>query len=211
MAAKFITFEGGEGAGKSTQVKLLAEAFLKSGNTAIITREPGGTVGAESIRNLLVNGDTSKWDPETELLLHLAARKDHINKLIKPSLDAEKYVICDRFTDSTIAYQAYGHKLGAEYVGNLCNLVVGNFQPDITIFLDIDISSGIKRTSLRSDAENRYEKMGTEFHQRVRDGFLEIARSNLQRCVVINAKDDIESVHKAILIAINNKLGIEFK
>ena len=207
----FITFEGGEGAGKSTQVKLLAEAFKKSGLAVSTTREPGGTEGAEAIRNLLVSGDTTKWDARTELLLHLAARNDHLNKFIKQNLAAGTNVICDRFTDSTIAYQSYGHGLGLEYVSQLCNLVIGNFQPDLTIILNIDTESGIERTSRRRGAENRYERMGNNFHEKVRKGFLEIARSYPQRCVVINAKAGIKSVHRQIISVVHERLGISLE
>lgn len=211
MSAKFITFEGGEGAGKSTQVKLLSESFISANLKVSTTREPGGTDGAESIRNLLVTGSAAKWDATTELLLHLAARSDHINKLLKPSLASGRHVICDRFTDSTVAYQAYGHGLGANFVENVCNLVLGNFQPDITFFLDIDVESGIDRAGKRAGLENRYEKMSGEFHKRVREGFLEIASKNPQRCVVINAKNDIASIHKKVLSEINEKLGIKLE
>jgi len=209
MKPKFITFEGGEGAGKSTQAKLLAEAFKKAGISVLTTREPGGTEGAESIRNLLVNGDISRWDAVSELLLHLAARNDHINKFIRPNLLAGNNIICDRFTDSTMAYQAYGHGLGAEFVRQVCNLVIGNFQPELTIILDMDIESGIKRAVSRGSGENRYEKMGGNFHERVMDGFLEIATKNPQRCVVINTNCDIQSVHKKILAEVNARLGMK--
>lgn len=208
MSAKFITFEGGEGAGKSTQVKLLSQAFINNGFNVKTTREPGGTDGAESIRNLLVNGDTSKWDARTELLLHLAARNDHANKFIKPNLLAGNYIICDRFTDSTIAYQAYGHGLGKNYVDQVCNLILGNFQPDLTIILDIEVNDGIKRTGRRGGLENRYEKMGSSFHEKVRNGFLEIAHFQPQRCVVINANCAIELLHQQILAKVNERLGI---
>jgi len=204
----FITFEGGEGAGKSTQVKLLTEAFKQAALKVETTREPGGTAGAEDIRNLLVNGDASKWDAPTELLLHIASRIDHINKLIKPSLAKGHNVICDRFTDSTIAYQAYGHGLGTEFVANICNLAIGNFQPDLTILLDMPAEHGISRAGTRGEAENRYEKMGVGFHSRVHKGFLEIAAANPQRCVVINADSDINSVHKQVLTTVNTRLGI---
>jgi len=157
---KLITFEGGEGAGKSTQVRLLSEALNNAGIKTVTTREPGGTEGAEAIRNLLVNGDISKWDAPTELLLHLAARRDHINKFIKPSLDNGECVISDRFTDSTIAYQAYGHGLGTEFVQQMCNLVIGNFYPDLTIILDMPIELGIKRANKRRRSRKPIRKNG---------------------------------------------------
>lgn len=208
ISSKFITFEGGEGAGKSTQAKMLEDAFIKVGGKALTTREPGGTIGSESIRNLLVNGDSARWDAPTELLLHLAARYDHVNKSIKPELKSGNNVICDRFTDSTMAYQAYGHELGVAYVSQICNLVLGNFQPDLTIVLDIEVQNGIKRAGKRGITENRYEGMGKAFHERVRDGFLEIAKANPQRCVVINAESDISSLHNQIITVVSNRLGI---
>lgn len=211
LPPKLITFEGGEGAGKSTQVKLLAAAFEKSGHKSALTREPGGTEGAEAIRNLLVNGDSAKWDATTELLLHLTARHDHITKFIRPQLAQGSHVICDRFTDSTIAYQAYGHGLGINYVSQFCNLVLGNFQPDLTIILDIETQNGISRAGARGIAENRYEKMGLDFHENVRHGFLEIAKSNPQRCVVINAEDDIDSIHRQIVAEVALRLGLNLK
>lgn len=206
---KFITLEGCEGAGKSTQIRLLMEAFLRSGVDSATTREPGGTEGAEAIRNLLVHGDIDRWDAPVELLLHLAARLDHINKFIKPSLAAGKHVICDRFTDSTIAYQAHGHGLGNNFVSQLCNLVLGNFQPDLTIILDIPVASGMGRTISRGAGENRYENMDAGFHQRVSDGFLHIAASYPKRCVVINAESDIYSIHEKIIAELDARLGIK--
>jgi dTMP kinase len=211
MKPKFITFEGGDGAGKSTQVKLLAESFKNAGLPALTTREPGGTEAAESIRSLLLNGDVARWGALSELLLHLAARNEHINQFIKPGLLAGNHVICDRFTDSTIAYQAYGHELGPEFVVQLCNLVLGNFQPDLTIILDVDIESGMQRAALRGQAESRYEQMGAAFHARVRAGFLAIAANNLQKYVVINAKTDIYATHKKIIKKINAALGFELR
>lgn len=215
MAVNFISFEGPEGAGKSTQVSALATAFKQAGLNVVTTREPGGTVGAESIRELLVNGDITKWDATTELLLHLAARNDHVNKFVKPMLAAGKFVICDRFADSTIAYQAYAHGLGEAFVNQMCNLVLGNFQPQLTLILDLKIEDSINRTMQREKGlapgiarENRYEKMGVDFHQKVRHGFLEIAKLNPQRCVVINANSAIASLHAQIIATINNKLGL---
>lgn len=207
-ASVFITFEGGEGAGKTTQIKLLAKAFEDAGRKVTVTREPGGTEGAESIRDLLVRGDVAKWCAKTELLLHLAARHDHVNRLVYQKLKDCENVICDRFTDSTIAYQAYGHGLGLQFVEQLCGMVLGNFVPDLTIILDIDVKQGINRASIRSSKEDRYEQMDTGFHEHVRKGFLEIAALNPQRCVVINAEDDINAIHANVLAAIKERLGI---
>jgi dTMP kinase len=206
--SKFITFEGGEGGGKSTQSKLLLEAFKKSGITAIHTREPGGTKGAEKIRELLVTGEVNKWDAMTEALLHFAARYDHLSNFIYPQLELENFVICDRFSDSTISYQGYGYQLGLEKMLHLQKQVIGDFQPDLTFILDIDIEHGISRASNRGDNENRYEKIGKEFHLRVRKGFLEIAKKDPERCFLINADDTIENIHQQIIDIINEKFSL---
>lgn len=207
-SGRFITFEGGEGVGKSTQVRLLHDAFEKSGIDCVLTREPGGTKGAEAIRELLVNGDVDKWNANTELLLHFAARSDHVEKLIKPALQQGKFVICDRFTDSTMAYQAYGHGVKAENITKLKEIILEGFEPDITFVLDIDPEDGIKRAQNRGEHENRYEKMGSLFHQRVRKGFLEITSQNPARCVNINAGSEILKIHKEIVLNVNRKFNI---
>jgi dTMP kinase len=205
---KFITFEGGEGAGKSTQVKLLIDAFANADLSAYPTREPGGTKGAESIRNLLVNGDVSKWSAKTETLLHLAARNDHVEKTIKPKLDAGVNVICDRFMDSTISYQGYGHGLGLDYVTDLQKIIIEDLAPDLTFIFDISVENGLARTSNRGNTENRYEKMARNFHENVRNGFLEIAKNNPDRCYIINADDDIRNIHLNIIEIIQERLKI---
>ncbi len=211
MNPKFITFEGGEGVGKSTQINLLKQAFTNSGIPIKTTREPGGTEGAEKIRELLVQGSPNKWNGQTELLLHMAARFDHINRFIKPSLREGSFVICDRFMDSTIAYQAYGHKLGEQYVKLLSNLIFGNFTPDLTIIFDLDISIAMKRADKRDSTENRYEKMGESFHNNVRQGFLKIAKDNPYRCAVIDASLAEEEINSQIIKIIEQKFGINLK
>ncbi len=204
---RFISFEGGEGAGKSTQCKLLINALNQANIKSVKTREPGGTKGAESIRGLLVTGNVDKWNPKTELLLHVAARNDHVEKLIKPALIEGKFVICDRFVDSTIAYQGYGHQLDKNLISQLHELILEDFQPDLTIILDMKPEDGIQRAAQRGDQENRYEKMGENFHARVRNGFLEIAKSE-PRCIIINAKSSINEVHSQIIDAVNNKFNL---
>lgn len=194
----FITFEGGEGGGKTTQSTLLYQALKEEGVPVIRTREPGGTEGAEQIRHLLVQNDAPLWEKMTELLLHFAARVEHVEKVIKPALAEGKTVICDRFTDSTLAYQGYGHGLGAEIIQMMRNISIGNFQPDITFILDIAPSAGIERANSRHGTDNRYEQMGLDFHLRVREGFQAIARDNPGRCVVLNAAEKIEVLHGMI-------------
>lgn len=206
---KFISFEGGEGAGKSTQSRLLQRAFEKAGLKALHTREPGGTAGAEAIRTLLVRGEVNRWSPETETLLHFAARTDHVTKQIRPALTQGQYVICDRFIDSTFAYQSYGHGVAKEVVENINQLVLGGFKPDLTVVLDVNIHTGISRADMRGGDEDRYEKMGSEFHNRVCEGFRAIARAEPERCVLLDAADTIESIHTQIIQVINGRLGLK--
>lgn len=210
---KFITFEGGEGAGKSTQVTLLAASLRGAGLDVVTTREPGGAPGAESIRALLVEGEPDRWRPMTEALLNYAARLEHVETTIKPALAGGRWVLSDRFADSTVAYQGYGHDLGAETVKRLHRLVLGDFQPDLTIILDVPVDDGLARAAGRTDKasvrENRYERMDRAFHQRLRDGFLDIARRDPERCAVVDATRDTDAVHDWIRTLVHNRLGIK--
>ena len=203
---RFITFEGGEGAGKSTQVRLLTAALAGQGRDVLATREPGGATGAEEIRHLLVSGDPGRWDGVTEALLHFAARRDHLARTVWPALDAGRWVVSDRFADSTMAYQGYGHGLGREPIERLYAVTVGSFAPDLTLILDVPPESGIARTHARMDGEDRYERMDLSFHQRLRAGFLEIAALEPQRCVIIDASGSVDEVHAAILKAVAERL-----
>jgi len=208
MTGKFITLEGGEGCGKSTQLNIIFEAFKLTNLHAIKTREPGGSPGAEQIRNLLVNGEAGAWDPVAETLLFYAARLDHVNTVIKPALAQGKYVLCDRFSDSTLVYQGIGKKLGEEYVLSLHRQTLGNFMPDLTIILDIDPETGLKRANNRRGGETRFESMSFDFHQSVRAGFLSIARREPERCAVIDASQDVQSVQTQIIATIKQRLGL---
>jgi dTMP kinase len=205
---KFITFEGGEGAGKSTQVRLLAESLRQSGLEVIETREPGGSPGAEAIRDLLVNGGTDRWSGTAEALLNYAARRDHIDRTIIPALVRGAWVICDRFADSTMAYQGYGHELGADWVSGLHQLVLGDFKPDLTMVFDIAPEQGLRRANSRADTEDRYERMETSFHDRLRTGFLAIASKEPDRCVVLDASGAIDDTHAQILASVQDRLGL---
>jgi dTMP kinase len=202
----FITFEGGEGGGKTTQSTLLAEKLAARGIPHLRTREPGGTEGAEQIRNLLVQGECARWEKMTELLLHFAARLEHVEKVVKPALAVGKTVICDRFTDSTLAYQGYGHGLGADIISMVRHLTIGTFQPDLTFILDLSASTGIDRANARHGADNRYEQMGLDFHRRVREGFLLIAKENPRRCHVLDASQPIAALEAAIW----ERVGVSF-
>lgn len=198
----FITFEGGEGSGKTTQIKLLADKLKEQGQDVIITREPGGTAEAEKIRSLLVNRDGGDWTPLAEVLLLFAARSMHVEKLIKPALAAGKTVICDRFTDSTRAYQSYGHGLPIETVESINKTTLNGFEPEVTFILDLPVETGLARAGKRltedASKEDRFEKLKIDFHERLRQGYLDIAKKNPKRCMVINADDSVEAVAAAI-------------
>ena len=210
---RLITLEGGEGAGKSTQIRLLAEALRKAGLDPVVTREPGGAPGAETIRKLLVEGDVYRWLPMTEALLHYAARIEHVRTTIEPALSAGRWVVCDRFADSTVAYQGYGHDLGAETVYRLHRLTLGDFQPDLTVILDLPVETGLTRAGGRhaggNAREDRYERMDKAFHQRLRDGYLDIARRNPERCAVVDATKNEKAVHEWIRTLVHNRLGLK--
>ncbi len=203
--ARFITFEGGEGAGKSTQVKLLAEALRQRGVDVLTTREPGGAPGAEEIRRLLVEGDGGRWDAVTEALLHTAARREHVLKTVRPALAQGKWVISDRFADSTVAYQGYAQGVPLADLAKLYEVAVGDFEPDLTLILDMPVEEGLKRAAGRGGKEDRYERMGIEFHERMRRGFLEIAVSNPQRCLIIPAEVSISAVQRAVLAVVDQQ------
>lgn len=205
---RFITLEGGEGAGKSTQIRLLAEALRACGLEVVVTREPGGSKGAEEIRALLVSGETGRWGPVTEVLLHTAARRDHLERTVWPALEAGTWVICDRFFDSTVAYQGYGLGLGAEYVAQVQRVALGDFRPDLTLILDIPPEAGLRRAAVRHGGEDRYERMDVAFHHRLRDGFRAIADAEPGRCAVIDAAATIETVQARILDAVTRRLDL---
>jgi dTMP kinase len=208
---KFITLEGGEGAGKSTQIARLADALRKAGLTVRTTREPGGSPAAETIRKLLVEGEPGRWQPMTEALLHFAARKEHLETVVMPALAAGEWVISDRFADSTLAYQGYGHRLGRAPIAALYQVAVGDFAPDLTLILDLPVEAGLARTGGRGHAEDRYERMDRAFHERVRTGFLEIARAEPGRCDVINATGNLERVTALVLEAVATRLKVPVK
>ncbi|MEO8558536.1 MAG: dTMP kinase [Rhodospirillales bacterium] len=208
MTGHFITIEGGEGAGKSTQLRLLADWLHQRGIAVTTTREPGGSLGAEAIRKLLVEGAIDRWDAMTEALLHFAARRDHLTKTVWPALQRGEWVISDRFADSTMAYQGYGHGLGRSAIERLYAVAVGDFKPDLTLILDIPVEFGLQRALARSGAETRYEKMDVQFHHRLRHGFLEIAHGEPNRCKLIDAQGSLEQVQDKIREAISAILGV---
>ena len=209
-SGKFITLDGGEGTGKSTQVTLLAEGLRDAGKDVTVTREPGGAPGAEEIRTLLVEGAVERWDPMTEALLHVAARRQHLKETIQPALDAGRWVVCDRFADSTMAYQGYGLGLGRDAMAGLHQLAIGGMTPDLTVVLDLAVETGLARAAAKTGGEDRYERMDAEFHRRLRDGFLDIARREPERCVVIDAVGAVDAVRAAIRDVVGERLGVDW-
>ena len=209
-APRFITLEGGEGAGKSTHLRRLGEAMRAAGETVVLTREPGGSEGAEQIRALLVGGAVNRWEPMTEALLHYAARRDHVERTIRPALDAGSWVLCDRFSDSTMAYQGYGQGLARDWIESLHRVVLDEFNPALTLILDLPVEQGLVRARHRSGAagEDRYERMGLGFHERLRAGFLDIAVREPARCVIVDATRSVEEVSAAIRAAVRERLGL---
>jgi dTMP kinase len=204
---RFITLDGGEGAGKSTQVGRLAAALRGRGLDVVTTREPGGSAGAEDIRRLLVTGGAGRWSAVTEALLHFAARRDHLERTVWPALERGCWVVSDRFADSTLAYQGYGLGLDRGLIGRLSALAIGDFAPDLTLILDLPPEIGLGRALARSAAD-RYEGMAMDFHQRLRDGFLDIAWRAPERCVVVNAAESEGEVAAAILSVVCARLPL---
>jgi dTMP kinase len=196
----FITFEGGEGAGKTTQIKRLAAHLKEQGREVVLTREPGGTASAEEVRTLLVNGDAGKWSSTAEALLNYAARDAHLRDVIRPALARGQTVLCDRFMDSTRAYQGYAGDCPMALIDDLELNVVANTRPDLTFMFDLDPATGLARAVQRgAGVEDRYERKGLAFHIALRSGFLEIAKREPTRCVVLDAGQPPEVVWSALL------------
>ncbi len=190
----FISFEGGEGVGKSTQIQRLAARLISAGHSLVATREPGGSPGAESIRDLVLRGSVDRWSPMTETLLMYAARRDHIERVINPALDRGDYVVCDRYADSTRAYQGVAGGVDAQFIDALEKHVLEGAQPDLTLVFDLDPRIGLTRASNRAGAEMRFESKGLDFHSKLRAAFLKIAADDPERCVVIDASGTLDQV-----------------
>lgn len=205
---RFITLEGGEGAGKSTQIRLLADALRRAGIGVVTTREPGGSPGAEVVRDLLVNGDPGRWLPVSEAMLLSAARHDHVMRTIRPALDAGQWVLCDRFADSTMAYQGFGHGLDRAMLTTLRDIAVAGTMPDLTLILDVDPVQGLARAAARRGGEDRYERMQAAFHERLRDGYQAIAKAEPERCALIDASVGIEAIQLSIRTTVATRLGV---
>jgi dTMP kinase len=206
---RFITFEGGEGGGKSTQVRLLSDSLRNAGIEVVRTREPGGSPGAEEIRKLLVDGAPGRWDALTEALLVNAARRDHLVKTVWPALESGSWVISDRFADSTLAYQGYAGGVERRQLGLLHRFIADDFVPDLTLILDLPTEIGLARAKQRGGAGgDRFERMGRDFHDKLRAGFLAIAKREPRRCAVIDATLGIEAVQQAVRQAVQERLGV---
>jgi dTMP kinase len=205
---RFITFEGGEGAGKSTQVKRLVARLQAEGREVVATREPGGSPGAESIRELVLNGAADRWSPVTETLLMYAARRDHIERVIRPALAQGAFVVCDRFADSTRAYQGAAGGTDPALIAALETYILEDVRPDLTLVFDLPVEVGLARAHARAGAEMRFESKGTAFHERLREGFLAIARAEPDRCAVIDARGTPDEVEAAVWAAVEDRLGV---
>lgn len=212
----FISLEGGEGAGKTTQISLLRDSLVERGYDVVTTREPGGTPEGEKIRNLLVQRDGGAWTPMAEILLFLSAREMHVERLIKPALAAGKIVISDRFLDSTLAYQGYGHGFDLEKIQSLSALALNDFAPDLTFILDVDPKVGLGRSNRRLGAEegeknkeDRFERLDFSFHEKLRQGFLSIAKADPERCKVVSASLAVDKIADYLLEESLKKLGAQ--
>lgn len=201
---RFITFEGGEGTGKSTQARRLRERLQAIGLEVVATREPGGSPGAEEIRALLVDGPADRWSAAAETLLLYAARSDHLDRVLRPALDRGAWVLCDRFSDSTRAYQ--GADASPALLAALEREVVGGDAPDLTLIFDLPPEEGLARTETRGESRTRFEAKDADYHARLRQAFLEIARAEPDRCLVIDARPDPAAVADAVWTAVNERL-----
>ena len=211
MAAKFITFEGGEGAGKSTQTRGLADRLARRAVRSVVTREPGGSAFAEQIRDLLLSRDSAAHDALAETLLFYAARGDHLAKVIRPALRRGDWVICDRFSDSTRVYQGVAGGVDEQTIAALEKMVVADTRPDLTIILDLPACEGMARAAARreesrANGPDRFESRDLVFHDRLRDGFLALAKDEPQRCVVIDARAGIEEIADKIWQLVKTRL-----
>ncbi len=197
----FITFEGGEGSGKTTQIQRLAEnlVLVIPAGSLVVTREPGGVPAAESIRDLLVNGDTEKWQPLTEAFLMSAARHEHVEQIIRPALMQNKLVISDRFTDSTIIYQGVVGGVASQQIDAMNKISCGDIAPDLTIILDMNSQTGLARAGSRGVGEDRFEAKGPAFHEKVRAGFIDLAHADTERCVIIDASRSADAIADDVL------------
>ena len=205
---RFITFEGGEGAGKSTQLKRLVARLQAAGREVVATREPGGSPGAESIRDLVLKGSADRWSPLTETLLMYAARRDHVERVIRPALERGAWVVCDRFADSTRAYQGAAGGVDPGLIAAMETYVLEQTRPDLTLIFDLPVDVGLDRAHARAGSEMRFESKGLAFHERLRAGFLAIARAEPNRCAVVDACGALDEVEAAVWAAVESRLAV---
>lgn len=203
---RFITFEGGEGAGKSTQLQRLAARLAIGGQEVVATREPGGSPGAEAIRELVLKGSADRWSPITETLLMYAARRDHVERVIRPALARGAWVVCDRFADSTRAYQGAAGGTDPGLIAALETYILEATRPDLTLIFDLPVAVGLERAHVRAGAEMRFESKGQAFHERLREGFLAIAKAEPERCAVIDATGPLNEVEDRVWAAVEARL-----
>ena len=192
----FITLEGPDGSGKTTQVPLLVEAIRGAGYELVVTREPGGTEIGDQVRQVIMDLKNKKMFPEAEILLFQSSRAQLVRELILPNLEEGKVVLCDRYADSTLAYQGYGHQTDLEKLGQLINFATGGLKPDLTLYLDIDAEAGLRRRSGGDDEWNRLDDYAVEFHKRVRAGYHKMVEAEPERWVVIDADRDVEKIQE---------------
>jgi dTMP kinase len=206
---KFITLEGGEGVGKTTLARALVARLSARGLSVVQTREPGGSPGAEALRKLVLNPpqDVGTWPALVEALLFYAARTDHLDKLIRPSLASGAWVICDRFSDSTRAYQAAAGGVMSDEIETLDRICVGDSAPDLTLILDLPLLTSRRRMAVRANDADAIESRGADYHERVRQSFLDIAKANPKRCVVLDAAFEPNALADAAMKAIDERLG----
>jgi dTMP kinase len=207
---QFITLEGGEGGGKSTQARLLAQKLENLGVAVVVTREPGGSPDAEKLREVILSGKAAMFGPAGEAILFSAARIDHIDRTIAPALQRGAWVICDRFADSTRAYQGAAGKLDPALIASLERVAVGDIRPDLTLVLDLTPETGLARAAARRDAHekaDRFEGEATDFHRVLRQAFLDIARAEPQRCAIIDADKPPQDVAEAVWASVRKRLG----
>ena len=211
MRGKFITFEGGEGTGKSTQAAMLALRLESLGLGVLLTREPGGSPGAEIIRHVLLSGAAKPFGPEAEAMLFAAARDDHIRCAILPALAAGKWVVCDRFADSTRVYQGTLGQVDQRLIKGLERVCVGDLSPDLTLILDVPVEAGLERLALRRGGSkpDRFEAEDVEFHEKLRQAYLALAAAEPQRCVIIDASGAKEDVARQVWAVVNTRLDPE--
>lgn len=205
---RFITFEGGEGVGKSTQIRRLVARLASEGREVVATREPGGSPGAEAIRDMVLRGAADRWSPVTETLLMYAARRDHIERVIRPALARGAWVVCDRYADSTRAYQGAAGGADPGLIAAMEQYVLEEVRPDLTLVFDLDPELGLARAVDRAGAEMRFESKGAAFHARLRQAFLEIAAREPERCVVIDANGTIDQVETSVAEAVAERLSV---